>query len=244
MRARRHRRVRPRGHAAPAAGIEPAISRVTTARLPDSTTPERKAEAAGLEPADGVSRLRVSNAPPCRLGHASRGGRRGSRTPKVVRPTRFRDGIPHQRGSPSSAKRSSAKRTCGGVWGTGRFPSALRFEVTPAGIEPALPRVRAGSSPLSYGVKAWPAGIEPATPRVSGGRSTGLSYGHIDEWARVESNQPPLVCKTSALAGLSYSPSRWAGLESNQRPLPYQRSALPPELPALNGRTGKAGTAS
>jgi hypothetical protein len=55
-----------------------------------------------------------------------------------------------------------------------------RYGVTPAGIEPALPRVRAGSSPLSYGVRAWPAGIEPATPRVSGGRSTGLSYGHIE----------------------------------------------------------------
>jgi hypothetical protein len=55
----------------------------------------------------------------------------------------------------------------------------------------------------------WPAGIEPAAPRASAGRSTGLSYGHVLRWAR---------------------------LESNQRPLPYQRSALPLELPA-RGRT-------
>jgi hypothetical protein len=77
----------------------------------------------------------------------------------------------------------------------------------------------------------WPAGIEPAAPRASSGRSTELSYGHMIRWARLESNQRPLVCKTSALAWLSYSPE-WAGLESNQRPLPYQRSALPLELPA------------
>lgn len=38
---------------APAAGLEPALSRVTTARLANSTTPERTAEAAGLEPANG-----------------------------------------------------------------------------------------------------------------------------------------------------------------------------------------------
>ncbi len=40
-------------------------------------------------------RLRGSNALPCQLGHAS-SGRRGSRTPKAAKPTRFRDGIPRR----------------------------------------------------------------------------------------------------------------------------------------------------
>ncbi len=42
LRARCHHAIRPRGHEAPAAGLEPALSRVTVARLTDSTTPERK----------------------------------------------------------------------------------------------------------------------------------------------------------------------------------------------------------
>src|SRR5205085_8827460 len=52
----------------------------------------------------------------------------------------------------------------------------------------------------------WPAGIEPAARRVSTGRSTGLSYGHA-RWARLDSNQRRLVCWTSTLARLSYSPA-------------------------------------
>jgi hypothetical protein len=46
-----------------------------------------------------------------------------------------------------------------------------------------------------------------------------LSYGHT-RWARLESNQRPLVCKTSALRRLSYSPAmkRWEeGLASLNR---------------------------
>src|SRR4051812_44098357 len=53
----------------------------------------------------------------------------------------------------------------------------------------------------------WPAGVEPAARRVSNGRSTGLSYGHVG-WARLDSNQRRLVCWTSTLARLSYSPTR------------------------------------
>jgi hypothetical protein len=46
-------------------------------------------------------------------------------------------------------------------------------QVTPAGLEPARPRLRVGrSTELSYGARMWSAGLEPATPRVSGGRST------------------------------------------------------------------------
>ena len=78
-----------------------------------------EAEAAGLEPANGLPSTRQQRAAlptrPClrvkkarvpawsRRGRAARhgrsgaqGGRRGSRTPKGVRPTRFRDGVPRR----------------------------------------------------------------------------------------------------------------------------------------------------
>ena len=77
-------------------------------------------EAAGLEPASGCGRLRASNALPFQLGHASRGGRRGSRTPKAPRAHPF-------------SRRDTA-------------PVAVLPQVTPAGLEPARPRLRAGSS--------------------------------------------------------------------------------------------------
>jgi hypothetical protein len=53
-------------------------------------------------------------------------------------------------------------------------------------------------------------------------------------WARLGSNQRPLVCKTSAHPAelLARVEHKWAELESNQRPPPYQRGALPLELPA------------
>ena len=183
-------------------------------------------EAAGLEPADDVSRLRASNALPFQLGHASRGGRRGSRTPKISRPSRFRDGIPRR-------------------WQSFQM-------VTPAGFQPALPRVRAGSSPLSYGAvfrvqSPLRPGREAAGFRVSsrgvrlplGDRTPAerqnsvvgrnrtcdaprfrralyrLSFDHM-RWARLDSNQQSLVCKTSALSRLSYSP---ASIEGGSRTL-------------------------
>ncbi len=84
--------LRPRGHESSGGRTRTRLSRLTVARLTDSTTPEQRAEAAGLEPANGSHRLRGSNALPFRLGHASASGRRGTRTPKARRPTRFRDG--------------------------------------------------------------------------------------------------------------------------------------------------------
>ena len=116
-----------------------SILRVTAGRPADWTT-SQGTEAAGLEPASGSRRLRGSNALPCQLGHASerasrrascgdarradgardlKSGRRGSRTPKPVRATRFRDGVPRP-------------------WQS--------FPVTPAGVEPATLRLRGGSS--------------------------------------------------------------------------------------------------
>jgi hypothetical protein len=69
----------------------------------------------------------------------------------------------------------------------------------------------------------WPAGIEPAAPRVSGGRSTWLSYGHKDGrgWTRtscLRAGDPPRT------------PSLWARLDLNQLPLVCETSALPLEL--------------
>ncbi len=78
-------------------------------------------------------------------------GRRGSRTPKARRPTRFRDGVPL------------------------RWQS---FQMAPAGLDPAPPRVRAGrSASLSYGAFRCPAGIEPAAPAFRRALYR-LSYGH------------------------------------------------------------------
>ena len=139
----------------------------------------------------GVLLAGTRGAPP-RARDPEQGGRRGSRTPKPVKATRFRDGVPRRwqsfQGDPGRL------RTC-----------------TSPGKSRELCQ-------LSYGVVMWPAGVEPATPRVSGERSTALSYGHVcrsnttrwapareRSWARLGSNQHPLVCETSALP-LSYSP--------------------------------------
>src|SRR4051794_18521894 len=79
----------------------------------------------------------------------------------------------------------------------------------------------------------WSAGVEPARPAFQAGA---LPFElRPQRWARLDSNQRPLVCKTSAqpaelLARVKVS---WAELESNQPPPPYQRGALPPEPPAL-----------
>ncbi len=117
---------RPQGQGSSGGRARTCLSRLTAARLANSTTPERTAEAAGLEPANGSEAV-CAVATRCLSNSAMppRGGRRGSRTPKAREPTRFRDGIPR------------------------RWQS---FQVTPAGVEPAPSRVRTGSSAeLSYG---------------------------------------------------------------------------------------------
>jgi hypothetical protein len=118
LRARRHHRF---DHGGKGSGgrDRTCASRVTVARLPDSTTPEwnggktRTCERRGAAYALATRCLSSSAMPP-------RGGRRGSRTPKAREPTRFRDGVPRQ-------------------WQS--------FRMAPAGVEPAPSRVRTGSSP-------------------------------------------------------------------------------------------------
>jgi hypothetical protein len=133
--------IRPRGHVRlRRQGSNLLFAINSRASYPLDHAGTEKAEAAGLEPANGISAA-CALATRClaRLGHASRTvasakparplivggdkrrlrGRRGSRTPQAAKPTRFRDGIPR-------------------LWQS--------FQVAPAGVEPATARVRAGSS--------------------------------------------------------------------------------------------------
>ena len=110
---------RPRGREAPAAGLEPALSRVTVARLTDSTTPERRRRQQDSNLRTARHRLRGSNALPCQLGHASRAEGEGVEPPRPESPPVFETGY-RAGGSPSG--------------------------VAPAGVEPATLRLRGGSS--------------------------------------------------------------------------------------------------
>jgi hypothetical protein len=70
--------------------------------------------------------------------------------------------------------------------------------VTPAGLEPARPRLRVGrSTELSYGARDVVGRSRTCTPRVSSGRSTSFEL-RPRGMARLESNQRPLASKTGA----------------------------------------------
>jgi hypothetical protein len=74
-------------------------------------------------------------------------------------------------------------------------------EVAPAGFEPAPCRVRVGSSgPVE--LRSRECGRQDSNLRRVAFQATALpplSYGHVWRWARLDSNQQPLVRKTSAL---------------------------------------------
>jgi hypothetical protein len=122
-------------------------------------------------------------------------GRRGSRTPKARGPTRFRNGVPRPWQSFREILRAdTAADQC-------------REGVASAGVEPAHPRVRAGSSSrLSYEAVSSVAGrnrtcgaprFRRALYRAELRPREGVK--RRGEWARLDSNQQPLVCETSAL---------------------------------------------
>jgi hypothetical protein len=69
--------VRPRGREAPAAGLEPAVSRVTTARLSNSTTPERKERESNPQDPKGPPVFETGYRA---VGSPSKGGARRRRT--------------------------------------------------------------------------------------------------------------------------------------------------------------------
>src|SRR5439155_26125976 len=94
-----------------------AINRRASYRLDHAGT---KAEAAGLEPANGSRRLRGSNALPCQLGHASTKRKERESNPQGPKTHPF-------------SRRDTA-------------PVAVLPKVAPAGVEPATLRVRGGSS--------------------------------------------------------------------------------------------------
>ena len=157
-----------RCRAVPPAGVEPAPSRLRAGRHDRSTTGARRSEA--LESNQAL--LDISE--PCLHGHRPpmasssggrirtcasrltvvrlaarphRNGRRGSRTPKARRPTRFRDGTPHPwqsfQSGPGRIRTCTAPIKSRQLW-----PVELRSR------------------------EMWPAGLEPAARRVSDGRST------------------------------------------------------------------------
>jgi hypothetical protein len=182
--------LRPRGRGAPAAGIEPALSRVTTACLANSTTPERTTEAAGFEPANG--REAVSAVATRRLSKSAmppRGGRRGSRTPKrpagpPVFETGYRTGGSPSRGGPGRRRTCTvpvkSRELCRvelrslDVTGRDRTCDAPRFRR-------ALYRAELRSRAMGG------AGIEPATSSVSERRSTAELSADGRGWARTSS---------------------------------------------------------
>jgi hypothetical protein len=145
-------------------------SRVTVARLTDSTTPEQRRQQdsnlRGGGPPYAVARRCLPNS-----AMSPRRKERESNPQGPFEPTRFRDGVP--RPWQSFQSDFGRRRTC-------NLPIKSRV----------LCRVELRSQ------ATWSAGIEPAAPRVSSGRSTGLSYDHT--WARLGSNQRPPVCKTGA----------------------------------------------
>jgi hypothetical protein len=101
-------------------------------------------------------------------------GRRGSRTPKPVEATRFRDGVPRRWQSFRGA-------TVGGARGSGR-----RRTCNPPVKSREL-------CLLSYGAMCVECGRQGSNlrrPRVSDGRSTGLSYGHAWRTGRPPSISP------------------------------------------------------
>jgi hypothetical protein len=100
------------------------------------------------------------------------GGRRGSRTPKTRRPTRFRDGIPRQWQSFREWPRQASN-----LHFPGQEPGALPFELRSRDVAGrdrtcGAPRFRRALYRLSYGHMMGEAGVEPAASSISAKRSS------------------------------------------------------------------------
>ena len=113
-------------------------------------------------------------------------GRRGSRTPKARRPTRFRDGIP-RRWQSFPASGPGRRRTCNPPI---KRRQLCRVELRSQRCDRQGSNLRrlafqASALPPSYGSE-WRTGSR-------------LSVRRLRDAARLESNQQPLVCKTGAL---------------------------------------------
>jgi hypothetical protein len=158
-------------------GVEPGLARYQRAVPP--RTPTSEAPAAGVEPACRDEQSRAL--PFGHTGMKGRSGRRGSRTPNGRSRTRFRDGIP--RPWQSFRDGPGRSRTCT-VPIKSRQLSRIELR-SRGGVAGRLrtcdaPRFR---RPL-YRTELRPRG----------------------KWARLGSNQQPLVCKTSALPDCATRP--------------------------------------
>ena len=193
---------RPRGQGSSGGRTRTCASRLTVARLADSTTPERKRrqQDSNLR----TARTACAVATRCLASSAMppRSGRRGSRTPKARRPTRFRDGIPRQ------------------------WQSFREWPRQASNLHPPIKRRQLCQ--LSYGAErcdrqgsnlrrlAFQTGALPAELRS---RDGGRSWSRTSDLLRIR----------EALCQLSYPPSG-RGWESNQQPLVCETGALPLEL--------------
>jgi hypothetical protein len=137
--------IRPRGQEGSGGRVRTCPSRLTVARLTDSTTPER--------------------------GGASTSGRRGSRTAKARTPTRFRDGVRRQwqsfQYSPQGLTRvhgPGRRRTCTHpIKSRGLCPLSYGAEgVAGRDRTCGAPRFKRALYRLSYGHTMGEAGVEPA----------------------------------------------------------------------------------
>ena len=168
-------------------------------------------EAAGLEPANGRDRLRVSNALPCQLGHASRSTRKaegeGVEPPRPGGPPVFETGY-RARWQSFRASGSGRSRTC---TSPGKSRELCRIELRSQECDRQesnlrRPAFQAGALPTELrsreGRARGEAATWPRSGRLQGSSRLAIATRRLPalrtKWARLDSNQLPLVCKTSA----------------------------------------------
>jgi hypothetical protein len=168
-------------------------------------------------------RLRGSNPLPFQLGHASS-------TDKLRRKER----------------ESNPQRPMGPlpVFETGYRADGSPSRVAPAGLEPARPRVRTGSSAvLSYGAKrstsSTAASAAAFRDLMARDRCQAIASLATRERGRQESNLRRPAFQAGALPSRASATRRWARLDSNQQPLVCETSAHPVELLARAGIDAK-----
>jgi hypothetical protein len=163
---------RPRGQESSGGRTRTCLSRLTVARLPDSTTPERKRrqQDSNLRTAHTVYAIATR----CLANSAMPPGAEGEgvEPPRPAGPPVFETGY-RAGGSPSEGG-PGRRRTCN--------PPLKRRE---------LCRVELRSRDVTGRGRTCAA-------RVSDGRSTALSYGHV-KWAEPESNRRPPPYQRGAL---------------------------------------------
>ena len=162
--ARRRGLTAAQGSETPAAGLEPAFSRVTAARLTDSTTPEHGGSR--IRTCETGDRLRLSKALPYQLAMPPERKERESNPqgPKA-RPFSRRDTAPG--GSPSTSG-PGRRRTCNPPVKSRLLCRLSYGAMSVAGRDRTCgaSRFRRALYRLSYGHRMGEAGVEPAASCV------------------------------------------------------------------------------